>query len=82
MGEGESGGGPFHLMQHPVQIHIAALELLMLELSFRLSHETDGARRMQLSDRIHSLDWALKCYRIGLEVEDKAVAVNNLPHAI
>jgi hypothetical protein len=68
-------------MQHPVQVHIDALELLMLELSFRFSHETDRACRVQLSDRIHSLNWALKCYRIGLEVEDKAVGSNNRPDA-
>ena len=61
-------------MQHPVQTHIATLELLMLELCFRLSHEADGGRRVHLADRIHSLDWALKCYRIGLEAEEQVAA--------
>lgn len=61
-------------MQHPVQVHIETLELLMLELCFDLNQETDSIRRIHLSDRIQSLSWALKCYRTGLQVEEQLVA--------
>lgn len=60
-------------MQHPVAVHIRTIELLMLELTSDLQHERDSVRRMHLSDRIDSLGWILKCYRLGLEVEQQRV---------
>ena len=61
-------------MQHPVQAHIESLELLMVELCFRHSREADDLLRIYLSDRIQSLGWVLRCYRMGLEVEEQLVA--------
>jgi len=46
----------------------------MVELCFRHSREVDSIQRMHLSDRIQSLGWVLKCYRMGLEVEEQLVA--------
>ncbi len=61
-------------MKHPVEAHIAMLELLMLELRFELNHELDGTRRVRLSDRIYSLYLIVKSYRGGLDAEERLLA--------
>lgn len=61
-------------MKHPVEAHIAMLELLILELRFELNHEPDSARRIRLSDRIYSLYLIVKSYRGGLEAEERLLA--------
>lgn len=61
-------------MKHPVEAHIAMLELLMLELRFELNHELDSSRRIRLSDRIYSLYSIVKSYRAGLEAEERLLA--------
>ena len=46
----------------------------MVELAFDFSQETDAIRRMYISDRIQSLEWVLRCYRIALDAEERVVA--------
>lgn len=59
--------------RHPVAVHIRELEQLMFELSSDVRRESDAVRRVQLFDRIESLKWVLKCYRICLELEERRV---------
>lgn len=61
-------------MQHPLTTHIKMLELLMVELCLDVNRETDSVKRLLISDRIAALNWVLKCYRTGLEVEEQLVA--------
>lgn len=61
-------------MKHPVRTHIETLELLMVELCFDVDRETDSVQRLHISDRIAALNWVLKCYRTGLDVEEQLVA--------
>lgn len=61
-------------MNHPVKAHIKTLELLMVELCLDANRETDSVQRLHITDRITALNWVLKCYRSGLEVEEQLVA--------
>ena len=61
-------------MSHPIKTHIKTLELLMAELCLDLNRETDSVQRVHISDRIAAVNWVLKCYRAGLDVEEQFVA--------
>ena len=71
---GGSVGGPAKAMTHPLRAHIRTLELRRVQLCNELEREPDQGRRLPIADRVRAIDWVLKFYRAGLDLEEQLLA--------